>query len=56
MMRFDVLEVSRWNRTADPTTSKLTSFGFCEFEDPQSVWRALEFLHEKQLCADLRGL
>merc|ERR1711957_538058 len=30
--------------------SKLTSFGFCDFEDPQGVWRALEFLHEKQLC------
>merc|ERR1712066_603392 len=39
-----------WNRAADPNTSKLTSFGFCDFEEPQGVWRALEFLHEKQLC------
>eukprot|EP00435_Cladocopium_sp_Y103_P010455 s3167_g2.t1 len=47
-------KVSKWNRAADPNTSKLTSFGFCDFEDslrePQAVWRALEFLHEKQLC------
>merc|ERR1712190_648419 len=43
-------KVSKWNRAADPNTSKLTSFGFCDFEDPQGVWRALEFLHEKQLC------
>jgi len=42
--------VSKWNRAADPNTAKLTSFGFCDFEDPQGVWRALEFLHEKQLC------
>ncbi|CAE7324387.1 RBM25 [Symbiodinium natans] len=43
-------KVSKWNRAADPNTSKLTSFGFCDFEEPQGVWRALEFLHEKQLC------
>merc|ERR1712063_179704 len=43
-------KISKWNRAADPNTSKLTSFGFCDFEDPQGVWRALEFLHEKQLC------
>lgn len=43
-------KVSKWNRAADPNTSKLTSFGFCDFEEPQAVWRALEFLHEKQLC------
>merc|ERR1712039_1138241 len=24
--------------------------GFCDFEAPQGVWRALEYLHEKQLC------
>ncbi|CAE7944919.1 RBM25 [Symbiodinium sp. KB8] len=29
---------------------RLTSFGFCDFEEPQGVWRAMEFLHEKQLC------
>merc|ERR1719428_231281 len=43
-------KVSKWNRAADPNTSKLTSFGFCDFEDPQGVYRALEFLHDKQLC------
>ncbi|CAE7906253.1 RBM25, partial [Symbiodinium microadriaticum] len=43
-------KVSKWNRAADPNTSKLTSFGFCDFEEPQGVWRAMEFLHEKQLC------
>lgn len=43
-------KVIKWNRAADPNTSKLTSFGFCDFEEPQAVWRALEFLHEKQLC------
>lgn len=43
-------KISKWNRAADPNTSKLTSFGFCDFEEPQGVWRALEFLHEKQLC------
>merc|ERR1719424_282660 len=43
-------KIAKWNRAADPNTSKLTSFGFCDFEDPQGVWRALEFLHEKQLC------
>merc|ERR1712060_489908 len=43
-------KVSKWNRAADPNTSKLTSFGFCDFEEPQGVYRALEFLHEKQLC------
>lgn len=43
-------KVSKWNRAADPNTSKLTSFGFCDFEDPQALWRALRFLHEKQLC------
>eukprot|EP00930_Biecheleria_cincta_P056507 TRINITY_DN42612_c0_g1_i1.p1 TRINITY_DN42612_c0_g1~~TRINITY_DN42612_c0_g1_i1.p1 ORF type:complete len:774 (+),score=221.76 TRINITY_DN42612_c0_g1_i1:104-2425(+) len=43
-------KVSKWNRAADPNTSKLTSFGFCDFEEPQAVWRALEFLHEQQLC------
>jgi len=42
--------VTKWNRAADPNTSKLTSFGFCDFETPQGVWRALEYLHEKQLC------
>merc|ERR1719238_2720906 len=42
--------VTKWNRAADPNTSKLTSFGFCDFEAPQGVWRALECLHEKQLC------
>merc|ERR1712129_360104 len=42
--------VTKWNRAADPNTSKLTSFGFCDFEEPQGVWRALECLHEKQLC------
>jgi len=43
-------KVSKWNRAADPNTSKLTSFGFCDFEEPQGVWRALAFLHEQQLC------
>jgi len=43
-------KVAKWNRAADPNTSKLTSFGFCDFEEPQGVWRALQFLHEKQLC------
>merc|ERR1712039_774921 len=43
-------KISKWNRAADPNTSKLTSFGFCDFEEPQGVYRALEFLHEKQLC------
>merc|ERR1712187_34469 len=43
-------KVVQWNRAADPTTSKLTSFGFCDFEEPQAVWRALQFLHDKQLC------
>ncbi|CAK0819181.1 unnamed protein product, partial [Prorocentrum cordatum] len=43
-------KITKWNRAADPNTSKLTSFGFCDFEDPQGVWRALQFLHEKQLC------
>merc|ERR1712060_1045779 len=43
-------KVVKWNRAADPNTSKLTSFGFCDFEEPQGVWRALQFLHEKQLC------
>merc|ERR1719491_2025967 len=43
-------KISKWNRAADPNTSKLTSFGFCDFEEPQGVWRALEFLHEQQLC------
>merc|ERR1711920_619669 len=43
-------KVTKWNRAADPNTSKLTSFGFCDFEEPQGVYRALEFLHEKQLC------
>lgn len=42
--------VTKWNRAADPNTSKLTSFGFCDFEEPRGVWRALEFLHERQLC------
>jgi len=43
-------KISKWNRAADPNTSKLTSFGFCDFEEPQGVWRALEFLHDRQLC------
>jgi len=43
-------KVTKWNRAADPNSSKLTSFGFCDFEEPQGVWRALEFLHKKQLC------
>jgi len=43
-------KISKWNRAADPNTSKLTSFGFCDFEEPEGVWRALEFLHEQQLC------
>merc|ERR1712048_1467497 len=43
-------KVSKWNRAADPNTSKLTSFGFCDFEDQQGLWRALHFLHERQLC------
>lgn len=43
-------KVTKWNRAADPNTNKLTSFGFCDFEDAQGIWRALEFLHEKQLC------
>lgn len=43
-------KVTKWNRAADPNTSKLTSFGFCDFEEPEGVWRALECLHEKQLC------
>lgn len=42
--------VTKWNRAADPNTAKLTSFGFCDFEDAQGVWRALELLHDKQLC------
>merc|ERR1712070_945819 len=42
--------VTKWNRAADPNTSKLTSFGFCDFEDQQGLWRALHFLHERQLC------
>merc|ERR1712224_464730 len=47
--------VVKWNRAADPNTSKLTSFGFCEFDTPYGVWRALRFLNEKQL-ADRRLL
>merc|ERR1711933_695111 len=43
-------KITKWNRAADPNTSKLTSFGFCDFENPQGVYRALEFLHERQLC------
>merc|ERR1711945_49856 len=43
-------KVSKWNRAADPNTSKLTSFGFCDFEDQQGLWRALHYLHERQLC------
>merc|ERR1712113_919648 len=42
--------VTKWNRAADPNTNKLTSFGFCDFEEPQGVWRALQFLHDRQLC------
>jgi len=43
-------KIGKWNRAADPNTSKLTSFGFCDFEEAQGVWRALEYLHERQLC------
>merc|ERR1712039_599885 len=43
-------KISKWNRAADPNTSKLTSFGFCDFEEPQGVWRALQFLNDRQLC------
>ncbi|XP_053993545.1 RNA-binding protein 25-like isoform X2 [Hylaeus volcanicus] len=37
--------VLRWSRTTDPGTKKLSSFGFCEFESPLGVTRAVRCLN-----------
>lgn len=37
--------VVRWSRTTDPATKKLSTFGFCEFESPLGVIRAVRCLN-----------
>lgn len=41
--------VVRWARTLDPSTKKLSTFGFCEFESPLGVIRAVRSLNGLQL-------
>merc|ERR1719253_2161833 len=37
--------VIKWNCASDPNSGKLTTFGFCEFETLEGVWKAREALH-----------
>merc|ERR1719253_522795 len=41
--------VIKWNRASDPNSGKLTTFGFCEFETLEGVWKAREALHGQYL-------
>ncbi|KAK3289410.1 hypothetical protein CYMTET_3159, partial [Cymbomonas tetramitiformis] len=42
-------EVKSWKRVQDPETKKLKSFGFCEYEDAESVLRAMRILNKYEL-------
>jgi len=37
-------KITHWRRVADPVSGKLKGFGFCDFESPQGVLRALRIL------------
>jgi len=37
-------KVSQWRRVADPVSGKLKGFGFCDYETPEGVLRALRLL------------
>eukprot|EP01066_Platyproteum_vivax_P014195 Platyproteum_vivax@DN6376_c0_g1_i1.p1 len=41
--------IVKWNRPPDPTTNRLASFGFCQFESPQGVLFATRILHNINL-------
>jgi len=42
-------KVSNWRRVADPVSGKLKGFGFCDYENPEGVLRALKILGSMKL-------
>jgi RNA recognition motif-containing protein len=42
-------KVSHWRRVADPVSGKLKGFGFCDYESPEGVLRALRILNGYKL-------
>ncbi|OII73869.1 RNA recognition family protein, partial [Cryptosporidium andersoni] len=43
--------IMKWNRSEDPTTKKLSSFGLCEFDSPIGVINAVKALNGLEICA-----
>eukprot|EP01053_Blabericola_migrator_P013582 Blabericola_migrator_1__13581@NODE_99_length_14373_cov_95_300643_g89_i0_p3_GENE_NODE_99_length_14373_cov_95_300643_g89_i0NODE_99_length_14373_cov_95_300643_g89_i0_p3_ORF_typecomplete_len528_score136_62PWI/PF01480_17/1_1e10RRM_1/PF00076_22/4_8e09RRM_1/PF00076_22/3_8e03Phosphorylase/PF00343_20/0_012MICSWaP/PF17018_5/0_23Cytochrom_C552/PF02335_15/1_4_NODE_99_length_14373_cov_95_300643_g89_i054197002 len=37
--------IAKWTRSRDPMTDAPTSFGFCEFESPEAVWRVTRLIN-----------
>lgn len=38
--------ILEWNRKSDPQTKRLSNFGFCKFDKPESARRAVKLLNE----------
>ena len=42
-------KVMQWKRASDPSSGKLKGFGFCTFDSPDAVLKALRVLNDYQM-------